>query len=126
MVASRMTKEQRIKVYNKYSGHCAYCGKEISLKDMQVDHIVPKRAHPLYLIDLPNGVDGADNLNPSCRRCNHYKRAENLETFRKMLKTLHERTQIIYINKVAEDYGIIKVNPWDGKFYFERVEEHGI
>jgi hypothetical protein len=79
---------------------------------MQVDHIEPQRI---------GGADDVDNENPSCRRCNHYKRAHSLETFRGMLKTLHERTQKIYICKVAEDYGIIKVTPWDGKFYFERV-----
>lgn len=38
-----MTKEERLKVYNKYGGRCAYCGREIEYKDMQVDHIVPKQ-----------------------------------------------------------------------------------
>jgi len=42
-----------------------------------------------------------------------------------MLKTLHKRVMDIYICKVAEDYGIIKVEPWDGKFYFERVVGDG-
>jgi len=44
-----MTKKQRIKVYEKYNGHCAYCGKKIEYKDMQVDHIDPQR---LYLVVL--------------------------------------------------------------------------
>ena len=34
-------KSLRLKVYDKYRGHCAYCGKEIVMKDMQVDHIIP-------------------------------------------------------------------------------------
>ena len=29
-------------VYAKYKGHCAYCGCELEMKDMQIDHIVPK------------------------------------------------------------------------------------
>lgn len=37
-----MKKEDRLKIYRKYDGHCAYCGKSIEYKDMQVDHLVPK------------------------------------------------------------------------------------
>ena len=37
-----MTKHDRIKIHAKHRGRCAYCGAEIALKDMQVDHIVPK------------------------------------------------------------------------------------
>lgn len=115
-----MNKKTRLKVYEKYSGHCAYCGKEIEYKDMQVDHIVPQR---LYMLALGEGKDINDieNLNPSCRRCNHYKRANSLEDFRELLITLHERVRTQYINKVAEDYGIIEIEPWDGKFHFEKV-----
>jgi hypothetical protein len=115
-----MTKAERLKVYNKYNGHCAYCGKKIEYKDMQVDHIIPQRAHSLYKQEID--INDIKNMNPSCRRCNHYKRAAMLEEFRRMMKTLHERIRQDYICKVAEDYGIIKIEPWDGKFYFERVD----
>lgn len=37
-----MKKEDRIKVWEKYGHHCAYCGKEIKFEDMQVDHFVPE------------------------------------------------------------------------------------
>lgn len=41
-----MKKEERLRVYKMYDGHCAYCGKSIKYEDMQVDHIVPKdRGH---------------------------------------------------------------------------------
>ena len=30
-------------VLEKYNNHCAYCGKEIDLKSMQVDHKQPRR-----------------------------------------------------------------------------------
>ena len=105
-----MTKRQ--KIYAKYGGHCAYCGKEIEFKDMQTDHIVPLRL---------GGSDAMENKNPACHRCNHYKRGSSLEGFRKLLLTLHERIKDIYICKVAEDYGIIQFKEWDGKFYFEEV-----
>ena len=106
-----MKKRDRHMVYLKYGGKCAYCGRALSYEEMQVDHIVPKRN---------NGKNNISNYNPSCRRCNHYKRACSLEVYRKIIKSLHERVQRIYIVKVAIDYGIIKLNKFDGVFYFER------
>lgn len=112
-----MTKAKRLQVYNKYGGHCAYCGKAIAFKDMQVDHIIPQRQ--LWGIDRQH-IDQIENLNPACRRCNHYKRAHSLEMYRDLIRKLHTKIRDIYLYKVAEDYGIIKIEPWDGKFYFER------
>ena len=31
-----------MKIYRKYQGHCAYCGKQMVYSEMQIDHIVPK------------------------------------------------------------------------------------
>ena len=105
-------KIDRQKVYDKYNGHCAYCGKAIKIKDMQVDHILPKRN---------GGTNDIDNLNPSCRLCNHYKRAADIETFRNgLLGGLIKRLMKIYIFRVALDYGMITINGWDKKFYYER------
>ena len=36
-----MEEELRQKIYDKYNGHCAYCGKELTFEQMQVDHIEP-------------------------------------------------------------------------------------
>lgn len=108
-----MTKEKRLAVYNKYGGRCAYCGQPITYKDMQVDHIRPQRQ---------GGTDEEKNLNPSCRRCNHYKRASSIETYRGLILKLHTKIREQYLDKVAEDYGVIEVRPWDGKFYFELAE----
>jgi 5-methylcytosine-specific restriction endonuclease McrA len=122
-----VTKGNRVIVYNKFKGRCAYCGKPIGIKDMQVDHLVPQRGWYFNVDNTPirEEIDNINNLMPSCRRCNHYKRANRLETFRVMIKTLHERIRKVYINNVGEDYGIIGVKPWDGKFYFEKVGEDG-
>lgn len=108
-----MTKNQRKQIYKKYDGHCAYCGKSIELKDMQSDHQESK---------YRGGDNNIENLYPACRRCNHYKRAKDLESFREYMKTLHERIASDYITKVGLDYGIVEIKPFDGKFYFERVE----
>lgn len=102
----------RREVLDKYDGHCAYCGKMIDLKTMQVDHLQPK---------CLGGTDDFENLMPSCRRCNHYKRASTLENFRMSLSGLLSRLQKIYIYKVARDYGLVQEVKWSGKFYFERL-----
>ena len=34
--------------------------------------------------------------------------------------TLHERIVQPYINRVALDYGIMELKPFDGYFYFEK------
>lgn len=102
----------RQKVYEKYDGHCAYCGKPITIKDMQVDHALAKRN---------GGTDCNDNLMPSCKRCNHYKRAADIETFRNfLLGGLIERLMKVYIFRVALDFGMISINGWDKKFYYEK------
>lgn len=110
-------KIDRLKIYNKCGGHCAYCGKNIEFKQMQIDHVIPK-ARQYRIMD--KDLNDEDNLLPTCRSCNHYKRDYDLEQFRHSIMTLHERAASHYIGKVALDYGIIKLKPFDGKFYFEK------
>jgi 5-methylcytosine-specific restriction endonuclease McrA len=117
----RMTKAERMQVYEKYGGHCAYCGKKIEYKDMQVDHIAPL-CRGYHGVGFPER-DCMENYNPSCRRCNYYKTDMSLESFRIALLKLHERMLTTLKYKVAADYGIIKIKPWDGVFYFERGKE---
>lgn len=109
-------KIDRQKIYNKYNGHCAYCGCKLeSIHDMQIDHIIPKRN---------GGKDEMYNFNPSCRLCNHYKRAWNLNTFKNaLLAGIIDRLRKIYIFRVAEKYVMVEVHEWDQKFYFEKVEK---
>ena len=110
-----MTKKekQRQSVYEKYGGHCAYCGEHIEYKDMQVDHVNAKRN---------GGIDSIENYNPSCRLCNHYKRASSLETFRnELLAHVVDRLMNVYIFRVALKYGMIEIKEWDRKFYFEKI-----
>ena len=109
--------DMRKRVYKKYNGHCSYCGRKIDYKDMQVDHIVPLNGWS------EKGEDTYENFNPSCRRCNHYKRCQSLESFRLSMRTLHERISKDYITKIGIDYGIVTLKPFDGKFYFEKIAE---
>ena len=79
-----MTKEIRELVYKKFNGHCAYCGKKIEFKNMQVDHLIPKATREKRDIEE---IECFENYMPSCRRCNHYKRANSLEGFRSRYHT---------------------------------------
>ena len=118
-----ISKKIRETVYNKYNGHCAYCGCEIEMKDMQVDHIQPKyRGYFQYALEV--GSDDISNLNLSCRMCNYYKGMSDLEVFRNKLKgTLMPNVQRPFIFRLAEKYGMVEVKEWDGKFYYEKIKK---
>lgn len=105
-------KKVRQKVYDKYNGHCAYCGKKIEYKDMQVDHI---KSH--YL----EGSDELGNYNPSCRQCNFYKGTMSIEDFRIQLTKLRERLHKVYIYRLSISYGLIEEKDNSIQFYFEKV-----
>lgn len=111
------SKETRQAVYAKYNGRCAYCGREIAYKDMQVDHFVAKRGWN------ESGSDDISNLMPSCRMCNHYKRANTLETFRRYIQEIPRKLRENYIYKVGVVYGNVVENKKPIVFYFEQVGE---
>lgn len=105
----------RIKVHQKYGGHCAYCGCELEYKDMQVDHVVSK-----YWYD---GADDISNYMPACRQCNFYKSSMTLEKFRERLQTLTDRLKREFTYKLALKYGVIVERNEPITFYFEQFQE---
>lgn len=107
-------KPVRIKVYEKYNRHCAYCGCELELKDMQVDHI-----ESVYWY---NGANDIENYNPACRMCNFYKSTMSIEDFRKQLGKLTSRLKNIFIYRLAKKYGLITEVEKPVKFYFEKED----
>jgi 5-methylcytosine-specific restriction endonuclease McrA len=118
MAKSRSVRE---KIYNKFEGRCAYCGRAIEYKQMQVDHYYPQYKARFYKNRFGIDVHAEPNLMPACRRCNHYKRARTPKQFKALMQSLHERLEAIYILKVAVDFGIATLQPFNGSFYFERV-----
>ena len=44
-------------IYNRFDGHCAYCGKSIEFDDMTIDHILPQSK---------GGKDTVENTVPAC------------------------------------------------------------
>lgn len=113
----RLSTTERAKVYRKCSGHCAYCGTEIKLEEMQVDHVVPLNGWS------EQGEDTMDNMLPACRSCNHYKSRSTLEGFRKMLENMPEvlmRDSTTYKNAVR--FGLVLPTPKKIVFYFEQLD----
>lgn len=109
-------KSVREKVYQKFNGHCAYCGCELAYKDMQVDHIKSVCGY--------GDNNNIDNLFPSCRMCNFYKGISDLEYFRKSLETLHERLRKPFIYRLALKYGLITEHKNKVVFYFEKEQNN--
>ena len=93
----KLTQTERRTIYDKMGGHCAYCGEELAFEDMQVDHVLALRS---------DGEDDLANMLPACRSCNHYKRGNSLEGWRKILE--------------ATRFGTVMPTPKKIVFYFER------
>lgn len=112
----KLTKAERLEVYQKTGGHCAYCGCELDFGAMQVDHVVPLNGWN------EQGKDAMDNMLPACRSCNHYKSRSTLEGFRRMLEAMPDvlmRDSVTYKNAVR--FGLVKPQPHPVTFYFERL-----
>lgn len=111
MERKKISKAERRQVYEKYDGHCAYCGKKIKYNDMQVDHKIPLRL---------GGADDMSNYMPACRSCNHYKRGNSLEGFRKLVEDIPKKLERdSYIYRVGLDYGLVEPHKTNVVFYFE-------
>lgn len=120
MARKTISKKLRLEVYNKYNGHCAYCGKKIDYKDMQVDHLIPYQRERFKKY-TEEEIECFENYMPACRRCNHYKRANSLEGFRKNIEDIPKKLfRDNYIYKVGLDYELIEAHEHKIKFYFEQ------
>ena len=111
-------KKIRQQIYDKYNGHCAYCGCELEYKDMQVDHIESVRMAE-YHGEEPN--DSIENYNPACRSCNFYKSTFGLEEFRKNIEnSLVKKLRRDFNYKMLIKYGLIHEDFKSVRFYFEK------
>ena len=109
---TRISKKMREQVYERYDGHCAYCGVEIEYKDMQVDHMVPLRK---------GGSNDIGNLLPACRSCNNYKHTLTVKQFRQYINELvHRLYRDSATFRTAARFGRIWANPDGTVFYFEK------
>ena len=110
-------KELRWIVFNKYDGHCAYCGVELSDR-FTIDHLIPKRR---WNTDLPHGDSKLYNYMPCCQSCNSGKNSFELEDWRIFIKNrfnvlLRDSSQFRSLLR----FGIINRTENDVIFYFEK------
>ena len=123
----KFSQETRIAVWEKYDKHCAYCGKEIEYKKMQIDHIYPVFRNytnaELERYKRNRGEHNIENFNPSCARCNRWKSTFTLEQFRKEISLQIDRLNRDNNNyRMAIDFGLIQEIYIPVKFYFEIVK----
>ena len=116
MSRKSIPKSVRCTVYKKYGGRCAYCGRKIEYKDMQIDHFKPLNA---WNVD-DCGDNSIENLMPACRACNHYKRAHTIEIFRKYIQEIPQKLRANYIYKIGVMYGNVIENEKPIVFHFEK------
>lgn len=105
-----LSEKKRNLIFNKFKGHCAYCGYKIRLDEMVIDHIIPI---------VKGGNNEIDNLNPSCKECNICKYDLTLEDFRTKIYNFYA-TDDFKIKILEKYYNIIPKN--DYLFYFEKGE----
>ncbi len=123
-----MSKPSRTDIFNKYNGHCGYCGEKLT--KFQVDHIIPKRSFkediqdkvrvPKFLSHLTeNDLGHIDNLIPTCQSCNNYKSGGSLEFFRFMIQDIPRKLKYQSIYKIGQRYGYTVNEDLKVVFYFE-------
>lgn len=121
-----ISKKTRELVYEKYHGHCAYCGKPISMKEMQVDHFLAHMGG--------KGQDHIDNYMPACRDCNAYKLNFTIDQFRDMIirdaLRIHQnrkQPKEYLADRIVKAYGLDIDIPWERQstitFYYEKEDK---
>lgn len=124
MRRKQFSKKFREKLWLDYNKRCAYCGEEIELKDMQIDHISSVYFNELYNTDID--VNQEENLLPACRACNYYKGTNTIEEFRNNLTNMLMRNvRIPFDYRLAIKYELVQETGKENiKFYFETLKDN--
>ena len=105
---THISPSRRTSVYYMFDGHCAYCGKELKMSEMEIDHIVP------YIETRNNDLD---NLFPSCVCCNVNKSTLSIDKFRTLIynRVIQKKGKLSQIEFYANQSSPIK-------FYYETIK----
>ena len=115
-----MTRRQR--VHAKFNGRCAYCGHEITLRQMHIDHVAPifrgwGTTHP---VPGHAGDDTEANMLPACRPCNLRKSTLTVDGFRAEIAAQVGRLRRDSgAFRLAERFGLVVATDVPVKFWFE-------
>jgi 5-methylcytosine-specific restriction endonuclease McrA len=110
---------ERERIHQMFGGRCAYCGDEIPIEAMQIDHINSQRRGHAF-----NRDDSPENLYPACASCNWWKSTFTIDEFRKEIA--NKPALLLRNNSVfclAERYGQIEIKNEPVQFYFEIKKE---
>lgn len=136
-----MTKKDRQIVFDKYDGHCAYCGCILE-KGWHVDHLEPcRRIVSTEMVEQPEGVyprykwvdklagysnpdaNHIDNYMPSCPSCNINKHSDTIEGFRMLIQGFKKHLNEISTQyKISKRYGLVTETDKPVIFYFELLK----
>lgn len=141
------SKINRQAILEKFGSRCAYCGEEITIKTMQVDHVVPQSdleynrkgdefkktdRFPDFIKHLrPSDINHPDNLFPACRVCNKWKNWFSLEEFRSEIQDQVNRLRRDSAAfRMAERYYLVVETDMKVEFHFEmyqkyQLQDHG-
>jgi 5-methylcytosine-specific restriction endonuclease McrA len=127
----KVNKKVRQQVYEMFDGKCAYCGCDMELKGMHVDHVAPIRRNKrwdtgkLKWIEAGCGnPDGhtIDNMLPACASCNINKHSMTLEEFRAAIEQFVKSLNLYSTQyKIAKRYGLIQETNIKVLFYYEQI-----
>ena len=112
MKRRKLMKAERLLVYDKFNGKCAYCGCKLNYNEMTVDHVEPLRN---------GGIDEVINMYPSCRSCNHYKSTYTTDKFKHEIGQIPSRLlKSSATFRLAVKYGLVEIKEKEIKFECER------
>lgn len=75
---------KRYAIYKRDRKRCVYCGRGLFLKEMTLDHIIPRAG---------GGSDHISNLACSCAACNTAKGSMTLQEFVLNIKPMEEENE---------------------------------
>lgn len=125
-----MKKAERERIHQMFGGRCAYCGCEITVKSMHVDHVDPIKRMNIWNSQKGRHEDTGyrhwefnerpENLFPACAPCNLWKHSMSLEDFRHSVMTQIDKIQKTSCGfRLLMRFGIISTNKIPQQFYFE-------
>jgi hypothetical protein len=118
---------RRLEIFNKYNGHCAYCGCELSKSNFAVDHIEPifrgSTDAQLNWYKRERGIESMENYNPCCKSCNSSKSTFTLEMWRSEISKKFDRMKRDCSSySLMLRFGFIEEKRDKILFYFERQQ----